>query len=108
MVAMSISEPGFPPWANCAAASLLDRLSHPWSDTRAERTLGAVSLLVCAAVVAMVVFVAIHAWPTFHYNGLSWLGSGGNVGRQLAAMQTTTQHPPPSAYHLRAWQTQPG
>src|SRR5436305_1584134 len=51
----------------------------------------------------MVVFVAIHAWPIFHYNGLSWLGSGGNVGRQLAEMQTTTQHPPPSAYHLRAW-----
>src|SRR6476620_4981166 len=51
----------------------------------------------------MVVFVAIHAWPVFHYNGLSWLGSGGNVGRQLAEMQTTTQHPPPSAYNLRAW-----
>ena len=82
---------------------MLERLRHPWSDTRAERTLGAVSLLVCAVVVAMVVFVAIHAWPIFHYNGLSWLGSGGDVGRQLAAMQTTTQHPPPSAYHLRAW-----
>jgi len=82
---------------------LLERLRHPWPDHRAERTLGAVSCLVCALVVAMVVFVGIHAWPIFEHNGLSWLGSGGDLGRQLADMQNTTQHPPPSAYHLRAW-----
>jgi phosphate transport system permease protein len=51
----------------------------------------------------MVVFVAIHAWPIFQHNGLSWLGSGSSVSRQLGEMQNTTQHPPPSAYHLRAW-----
>jgi phosphate transport system permease protein len=82
---------------------LLDRLRQPWPDRRAELTLGAASLLVCAIVVALIVFVGIHAWPVFEHNGLSWLGSGGNLGRQLAAMQNTTQHPPPSAYHLRAW-----
>lgn len=82
---------------------MLERLSRPWPDNRAERTLGAVSLLVCALVVAMVVFVAIHAWPIFEHNGLSWLGSGPDLGRQLADMQNTTQHPPASAYHLRAW-----
>ena len=82
---------------------MLERLRNPWPDIRAERTLGAVSLLVCALVVAMVVFVGIHAWPIFAHNGLSWLGSGGDVGRQVADMQNTTQHPPPSAYHLRAW-----
>ncbi len=82
---------------------MLERLRHPWPDVRAERTLGAVSLLVCVVVVAMVVFVGIHAWPIFEHNGLSWLGSGGDVGRQVADMQNTTQHPPPSAYHLRAW-----
>jgi ABC-type phosphate transport system permease subunit len=82
---------------------MLERLRHPWPDIRAERTLGAVSLLVCVVVVAMVVFVAIHAWPIFEHNGLSWLGSGGDVGRQVADMQNTTQHPPPPAYHLRAW-----
>ncbi len=82
---------------------MLERLSRPWPDHRAERTLGAVSLLVCALVVAMVVFVAIHAWPIFEHNGLSWLGPGGDLGRQFANMQNTTQHPPPSAYHLRAW-----
>ena len=59
---------------------MLARLRHPWSDRRAERTLGAVSLLVGVLVVAMVVFVAVHAWPTFEHNGLSWLGSGGNLG----------------------------
>jgi phosphate transport system permease protein len=82
---------------------VLGRLSRPWPDHRAERTLGAVSSLVCALVVAMVVFVAIHAWPVFEHNGLSWLASGPDLGRQLAAMQNTTQHPPASAYHLRAW-----
>ncbi|MEA2208311.1 MAG: phosphate transport system permease protein [Solirubrobacteraceae bacterium] len=82
---------------------LTERLRSPWPDTRAERTLGAVSLLVCVVVVAMVVFVAIHAWPIFQHNGLSWLGSGASVSRQLGEMQNTTQHPPPSAYHLRAW-----
>lgn len=61
------------------------------------------SLLVCALVVAMVVFVAIHAWPIFEHNGFSWLGSGPDLGRQLAGMQNTTQSPPASAYHLRAW-----
>lgn len=82
---------------------MLEYLRHPWPDSRAERALGAVSLLVCALVVAMVVFVAIQAWPIFEHNGLSWLGSGPDLGRQLAEMQNTTQHPPASAYHLRAW-----
>ena len=82
---------------------MLERLRRPWPDIRAERTLGAVSFLVCALVVAMVVFVGIQAWPIFEHNGLSWFGGGGNLGRQLADMQNTTQHPPPSAYYMRAW-----
>ncbi len=82
---------------------MLGRLRDPWPDHRAERTLGAVSLLVGVVVVAMVVFVAVHAWPTFQHNGLSWLGSGGNLGNQVANMQAASTHPPPSAYHLRAW-----
>ena len=82
---------------------MLDRLRHPWSDTRAERTLGAVSLLVGVLVVAMVVFVGIHAWPIFRHNGLSWLGPGASVDRQIGAMQATSLHLPASAYHLRAW-----
>jgi ABC-type phosphate transport system permease subunit len=82
---------------------VLQRLRNPWPDHRAERTLGAVSLLVGAIVVAMVAFVGIHAWPTFRHNGLSWLGPGGSLETQIANMQATGVNPPASAYHLRAW-----
>ena len=61
------------------------------------------SLLVGAIVVAMVVFVGIHAWPTFEHNGLSWLGPGGSLERQIANMQATGVDAPASAYHLDAW-----
>jgi ABC-type phosphate transport system permease subunit len=81
----------------------LRRLRAPWPDHRAERTLGAVSLLVGVLVLAMIAFVAVHAWPTFEHNGLSWFGSGGSVEEQFAKMQQTTTHPPASVYHLRAW-----
>jgi phosphate transport system permease protein len=82
----------------------LARLRQPWSDRRAELTLGAASLLVCLIVVGMVVFVAVHAWPTIEHNGgVEWLGSGGNLDRQLEAMVGTSVHPPASAYHVRAW-----
>jgi phosphate transport system permease protein len=82
---------------------LLERLRSPWPDHRAERTLGAVSLLVCVLVVAMVVFVAIRAWPVFAHNGLSWLGGGGHLETQIGDMQATSVNPPASAFHLRAW-----
>ncbi len=60
-------------------------------------------MVVCASVVAMVVFVAIRAWPTFAHNRLSWLGSGGNVDRQIEGMVSSSSHPPPSSYHVNAW-----
>lgn len=82
---------------------MLRRLRDPWPDHRAELTLGAVSLLLAVLVVAMLVFVAVHAWPTFQHNGLSWLGGGGNLETQIANMQTTGQHAPASAYKLSAW-----
>jgi phosphate transport system permease protein len=85
------------------ARNWLARLRQPWSDRRAELMLGAASLLVCLSVAAMVVFVAIHAWPTFAHNGLSWIGSGGNLDRQIEGMVSTSIHPPASAYHVRAW-----
>jgi len=84
-------------------APLLERLRHPWPDDRAERLLGAVALVVCAVVVAMVAFVADHAWPTFAHDGLSWLTPGGSLTNQFAAMQATNAHPPASAYHFNAW-----
>jgi phosphate transport system permease protein len=82
---------------------VLERLRSPWPDHRAERTLGAVSLLVCVLVLAMVVFVALRAWPTFAHQGLSWLGSGGDVDRQIGNMLGTSVHPPSSAFFVRAW-----
>jgi phosphate transport system permease protein len=82
---------------------LLARLKHPWRDVRAERLLGAVSLIVGAAVIAMVAFIAVHAWPTFSHDGLSWLGSGGNLTQQVGNMQATGANAPASAYHLSAW-----
>jgi len=82
---------------------VLKHLRNPWPDHRAERLLGAVSLLLGVLVVAMVAFVAVHAWPTFQHNGLSWLGPGGNLENQIANMQATSVRPPASAYHLNAW-----
>jgi len=82
---------------------VLARLRKPWPDTRAERTLGAVSCLVGVLVVGMVAFVAVHAWPTFEHNGLSWLGSGPSPESAFEKMQSTGVDAPASAYHLRAW-----
>jgi phosphate transport system permease protein len=83
--------------------ALAQRLRSPWSDRRAERVLGSAALLTFACVAAMVAFVAIRAWPTFAHNGLAWLGSGGDVDRQMQAMVGTSVHPSASAFHVRAW-----
>ncbi len=82
---------------------MLGRLSSPWPDHRAERTLGAMALVVCLCVVAMIGFVAVRAFPTFEHDGFGWLGPGGNVDRQMEGMLTTGVHPAASAFHLRAW-----
>jgi phosphate transport system permease protein len=82
---------------------VLRRLRRPWSDRRAERMLGAVASLIALAVVLMVVFVTARAWPTLSHEGLSWLGSGGNLDSQVGAMNSTGVHPPAAAYHLRVW-----
>jgi phosphate transport system permease protein len=82
---------------------MLDRLRNPWPDNRAERTLGAVSLLVCVCVIAMIVFVGVRAWPIFAHNGLGWLGPGGSLETQIANMQATSVNAPAAAFHLRAW-----
>ena len=82
---------------------MLERLRKPWPDHRAERTLGAVSLLVAAVVVAMVVFVVAKAWPIFQHNGLSWLLGGGDLEGEIAKMNAAAVKPAASVYHLRAW-----
>lgn len=82
---------------------MIARLTAPWSDQRAERTLGALACSVLLVVALMVVFVAKEAWPTFSHNGLAWLGPGGDVDRQLDAAVNTGAHPSGADYHLRAW-----
>ncbi len=82
---------------------MLNRLRNPWSDRRAERTLGAAALFACLCVVAMIALVAQRAWPIFAHNGLAWLGPGGSLKVQTETMLNTSGHPPAAAYHLRAW-----
>ncbi len=82
---------------------MLERLKTPWPDHRAERTLGAVSLLVGVVIVAMVVFVAARAWPIFEHNGLSWMLGGGDFEAEIARMNAANTNPPAAVYHLRAW-----
>jgi phosphate transport system permease protein len=92
-----------PPGARSAPGRVLARLRRPWSDHRAELTLGAVSSLVGLCVLAMIVFVGLRAAPLLSHEGLRWLGSGGQVDSQLGKMDVTGVNPPASAYHLRAW-----
>ncbi len=82
---------------------MFERLRRPWPDRRAELLLGAVACLLAIAIVAMVVFVARGAWPTFSHDGFSLFGSGGNVDSRIGAMQNTTRNPPGSAYAIHAW-----
>ena len=95
--------PGSSSGARRFLASLFACLRNPWPDRRAERTLGGVSLLVSASVIAMIVFVGIRAWPIFAHNGISWLGPGGNLETEIGNMQATSVNPPAAAFHLRAW-----
>jgi phosphate transport system permease protein len=82
---------------------LIERLRKPWPDNRAERLLGAVSLLVLVVVVAMAVFVAIKAWPIFEHNGLGWLLGGGDLESEVNRMTAATTNPAAAVFHLRAW-----
>jgi phosphate transport system permease protein len=82
---------------------VLDRFRRPWPDHRAERTLGAVSLLVGVGVIAMVGFVAARAWPIFQHNGLSWLLSSRSFETDVAKMGAAGASAPAAVYHLRAW-----
>jgi phosphate transport system permease protein len=82
---------------------MLQRFREPWSDQRAERTLGALASVVLLVIALMIIFVAIKAWPTLHHNGLSWLGSGGDVDKQIAAQVNTGAKPTAADFQIRAW-----
>jgi ABC-type phosphate transport system permease subunit len=83
--------------------AMIERLRKPWPDHRAERLLGAVSLLIGIGVIAIVVFVAKRAWPLFEHNGLSWVLGGGDFETEINKMTAATSNPAASVFHLRAW-----
>jgi ABC-type phosphate transport system permease subunit len=65
--------------------------------------LGALSCVVLALVVGMVLFVLTKAWPSFSHNGLSWFGSGGNVDVELGKIFDSPAKPQDYIYALHAW-----
>lgn len=65
--------------------------------------LGALSVGSLALIGLMVVTVAIKAWPSFHANGLSWFGPGGDVVTQFRAMHAGVPLPGHSLLYFRAW-----
>ncbi|HUB72973.1 MAG TPA: phosphate ABC transporter permease subunit PstC [Solirubrobacteraceae bacterium] len=73
------------------------------TDRRAERSLGALAVLVLGLIALMVVTVVIKAWPSFSHNGLSWFASGGDVESQMRAMRESTPIAGHSIYYFRAW-----
>jgi phosphate ABC transporter permease protein PstC len=58
---------------------------------------------VVLVIVAMIVFIAISAWPSFQHNGLKWFGTGGDVDAELGDMGNAGSDPAGDAYRLRAW-----
>jgi phosphate transport system permease protein len=82
---------------------MLERLREPWSDQRAERTLGALASVVLLLIILMIVFVAVRAWPSFQHNGLSWFTGKGDVDVQIGNQVNTGARPTSADYQLGAW-----
>jgi phosphate transport system permease protein len=72
-------------------------------DRRAELMLGALGVLVLALIGAMVVTVAIKAWPSFRYNGLGWFGPGAEVDTELRAMRESAPLNGHGVLYFTAW-----
>jgi len=74
-----------------------------WSDQRVERMLGVLVCTVVGLLLAMIVTVLVHAWPSFAHNGLSWFGAGGDVDDQLNAISLSGQSGAEYIYTFHAW-----
>jgi phosphate transport system permease protein len=74
-----------------------------WSDQRVERMLGALVCGVVALLLALIVTVFVHAWPSFAHNGLAWFGSSGSVEDQLNAISLSAQTGGEYVYTFHAW-----
>ena len=74
-----------------------------WSDQRAERLLGALVCAVVGLLLALIVTVFVHAWPSFAHNGLAWFGSGGDVEEQLNQIYLSGLEGAGYVYTFHAW-----
>jgi ABC-type phosphate transport system permease subunit len=74
-----------------------------WSDQRVERMLGALVCGVVALLLALIVTVFVHAWPSFSHNGLAWFSSSGDVEEQLNAISLSAQTSGEFVYTFHAW-----
>ena len=74
-----------------------------WSDQRVERMLGALVCGVVALLLALIVTVFVHAWPSFSHNGLAWFSGQGSVEDQLNAISLSTQTGGEYIYTFHAW-----
>jgi phosphate transport system permease protein len=75
-----------------------------WSDQHAERLLGVLVCAVVALLLALIVTVFVHAWPSFAHNGLAWFGAGGNVDDQLNQIYLSGLGGDHQVYTFHAWQ----
>jgi len=74
-----------------------------WSDQRVERMLGALVCGVVALLLALIVTVFVHAWPSFAHNGLAWFSGSGDVEEQLNAISLSAQTSGDYIYTFHAW-----
>jgi phosphate ABC transporter permease protein PstC len=87
-----------------AAADTRTAAERRWSDRRAERVLGGLSVLVLLVIAGMVLFVFANAWPSFRENGiLGWFSSGDIPDQQLKAIQESPSDPAQYRYDFNAW-----
>jgi phosphate transport system permease protein len=74
-----------------------------WSDQRVERMLGALVCGVVALLLALIVTVFVHAWPSFSHNGLAWFSGQGSIEDQLNAISLSAQTGGEYIYTFHAW-----
>src|SRR3954454_21546433 len=82
----------------------LEEYGPKWSDQRAERLLGALVCAVVGLLLAMIVTVFVHAWPSFAHNGLAWFGAGGSVEEQLNQIYLSGLSGANYVYTFHGWQ----
>jgi phosphate transport system permease protein len=74
-----------------------------WSDQRVERMLGALVVFIVGLLLAMIIVVFVHGWPSFAHNGLAWFGPGGEVDAQLNEISLSGQNGGHYVWTFHAW-----